>query len=83
MRYHAANRLSRRRILATTVLASGALVAPRLTRPAAALLSDRRRPAAPFGVQAGEVTEDRALVRGATDRPAPTLDENDATARSH
>jgi alkaline phosphatase D len=70
---HPQSRLIRRRFLASTVLASGALVTPRLARRAAAQGADRSRPAVPFGVQAGDVTRGSAVVWSATDRPVRML----------
>jgi alkaline phosphatase D len=64
---HLPNRLTRRRFLATTVLASGALVSPRAARRA---IAQTGRPALPSGVQAGEVGAHRAVVWAETDRPA-------------
>ena len=72
------HRLSRRRFLATTVLASGALVSPRIARRAVAQTG---RPALPSGIQAGEVGAHRAVVWAATDRPARLLVEYATTDR--
>ena len=49
--------------------AGGALITPGI-RPRRMLAQCAARPLVPFGLQAGEVTADRAVVWSATDRPA-------------
>ena len=69
---------SRRQLLRGALAAGGALIAPGI-RPRRALAQAAARPALPFGVQAGEVTADRAVVWSATDRPARLIVEYAAT----
>jgi alkaline phosphatase D len=68
--------LSRRRFL-TGSFSTAATLAGGAARPARAFAQggDQRRPAAPYGVQAGEVGNGRAVVWSATDRPARLLVE--------
>jgi alkaline phosphatase D len=74
--------LDRRRLLGGAVAAAaGALARP--GRRARAGSADRGRPAAPLGVQSGEVTADRAVVWSATDRPARMVVEHAPTPRFH
>jgi alkaline phosphatase D len=73
------NSPSRRRFLGGALAAGGAVLGagawPRR------VFGQTARPAVPFGVQAGEVTADRALLWSATDRPARLLVEYAATER--
>jgi alkaline phosphatase D len=71
---------SRRRFLGGALATGGALVATGAwPRRAAAQAAAAARPALPFGVQAGEVTAERAVVWSATDRPVRLLVEYAAT----
>ena len=71
---------SRRRFLRGALATGGALVATGAwPRRGAAQTAGAARPALPFGVQAGEVTAERAVVWSATDRPARLLLEYAAT----
>lgn len=81
--------VGRRAFLRSAGLAIGGLVAG-ATRPGrpwaqgtapAAVIPDRMRPAVPFGVQAGDVSADRAVVWSATDRPARMIVEYATTDR--
>ena len=73
------NAPSRRRFLGGALAAGGALLGagawPRRALP------QTSRPGIPFGVQTGEVTQDRAVVWSASDRPARLLIEYAATER--
>ena len=71
---------SRRRFLGGALATGGALVAAGAwPRRAAAQTAAAARPTLPFGVQAGEVAAERAVVWSATDRPARMLVEYAAT----
>src|SRR5262245_12446909 len=74
--------LTRRHFLRASLVTSGALVAPvRLGGPVYAQTSDRARPAVPWGVQSGDVTQTTAVVWSATDRPARMIVEYAANER--
>jgi alkaline phosphatase D len=70
----------RRRFLGGTLAASGTLLGAGAW-PRRAVAQASARPGTPLGVQAGEVTADRALVWSVTDRPARMLVEYAATDR--
>jgi alkaline phosphatase D len=78
MRHDHSTHLTRRRFLASAALGGGALwAAPRVfAQPASGA-----RPAVPWGVQSGDVTDRSAVVWSATDRPARTLVEYATTER--
>jgi len=65
---------SRRQLLRGALAAGAALAAPGI-HPRRAFAQPAARPTLPFGVQAGEVTADRAVVWSATDRPARLIVE--------
>jgi alkaline phosphatase D len=68
--------VSRRRFLTTGLACWGALAAPAWLRaPVWAQPSDASRPAVPWGVQSGDVTQSTAVIWSATDRPARMLVE--------
>ena len=69
---------SRRQLLRGALATGGALITPGF-RPRRVLAQSAARPALPFGLQAGEVTADRAVVWSATDRPARLIVEYAAT----
>lgn len=63
--------LSRRRFLNVAAAAGGALAVPVCLRdPIRAQPADAARPAVPWGVQSGDVTQTTAVIWSATDRPA-------------
>src|SRR5262245_43946597 len=74
--------MNRRRFLRHSVLTVGGLALAAPKRPAwaqgaapAVVISEKMRPAIPYGVQSGDVTGDRAIVWSRTDRPARLLVE--------
>jgi alkaline phosphatase D len=68
--------VSRRRFLTTGLVAGGTLAAPGWLRgPIYAQTSDASRPAVPWGVQSGDVTQSTAVIWSASDRPARMLVE--------
>ena len=72
---------SRRQVLRRALGAGAALVASESLPRRVSAQTDAARPGLPFGVQAGEVTAERAVVWSATDRPARLLVEYAATER--
>ena len=56
--------MRRRDVLQSGAIAAGCLAAPAIVR------AQSVRPAAPYGVQVGDVVGDRAIVWSAADRPA-------------
>jgi alkaline phosphatase D len=67
--------VDRRGFLSTTLKAAGGLLACRAEALSAKAGQDGARPAIPFGISAGDVTRDRAIVWSRTDRPARMLVE--------
>jgi alkaline phosphatase D len=73
--------MKRRTFLSRSTQAGAGLLAPGLAfRPSASgapaiIVSDAERPAAPFGVQCGDVTASRAVVWSRSDRPARMIVE--------
>src|SRR5882724_7990944 len=83
MRRQSSTGLSRRSFLSTSARAlggialgaGGARTAWGQTAAPALITSDRMRPDIPSGVQSGDVSADRAVIWGRTDRPARLIVE--------
>jgi alkaline phosphatase D len=71
--------MNRRSFLYHAATAGGGLLSARsLNKPAPApaiIISDRMRPATPFGAQSGDVTANRAVIWSRSDRPARMIVE--------
>ena len=88
MRRPAASGLSRRSFLSSSALALGGIALGAggartvwgQTAAPAVITSDRMRPGVPSGVQSGDVSADRAVIWGRTDRPARLIVEYATTA---
>jgi alkaline phosphatase D len=70
---HSNGKITRRRFLMTTALASGSLIATKTSQSQSApklISSDRNRPSIPYGVASGDVTQGQGTVWSRSDRPS-------------